>query len=345
MAEKSHQPTARRLREARRKGEVARSADVITAVQFIALLALLIGALPIGLRIIHSLLDAAARVVSARDPLSQMGPLIGAAVRALAMMVLTLSGLVAISAIVAGLAQVGGMLAWGRLVPELSRLNPAAGLKRMFSLRNLVDLAKTIVKTLCLTAITFAVIHGSLGAAIEVGFTSPARIMETTGKLLAMLFAWAALVYAVLAAIDYVHQRWEFMRTQKMTTEEVRREYKDTEGDPHVASRRTQLAREAQFASMQDVLRAASVVVYSSRVAVALHYAGEPTLPMVIARGEGEVAERIRAIAQELLRPTIANAGLAEKIYEDVPLGRYIDSTHFREVADALRWAGGGSSG
>lgn len=342
MAEKTHQPTARRLREARRKGEVARSADVITTVQFIVLLALIGGGVPYALAQLHQLLDAARQIIAARDPGEQLGALIGAASHLLLLTVVALSGAVAVSGIVAGVVQVGGIVAWERLAPQLSRLNPAEGLKRIVSMRSLIDLAKLLGKSVAIGLILFAVIRGSIGAAVEAGFATPAQIFGLVGHMLALLFGWAAVVYAGIAALDLVHQRWEFARTHRMSTEELRREMREMEGDPQVTGRRRQLAREAQFASLQDVLRGASVVIHSSRVAVALHYAGEPTLPRVIAKGEGEAAERIRAVAEELLRPVVANTGLAEKLYEQVALNHYIDRGHFREVADALRWAGGG---
>ncbi|MEQ5842618.1 EscU/YscU/HrcU family type III secretion system export apparatus switch protein [Paraburkholderia acidicola] len=342
MAEKNHPATARRLREARRKGEVARSADVITTVQFIVLLALIAGVAPIGIGLLHGLMDVAQQVIAARDPDTRLAVLLVAVRHVLLLSVLSLSGAVLLAGVIAGIVQVGGIVAWARLTPQISRLNPAAGLKRIVSMRALIDLAKAIGKTLAIGLILYAVIRGSIGAAVEAGFTTPAQIFALMGRLLSLLFGWAAVIYAIIAGLDFVHQRWEFARNHRMSTEELRREHREMEGDPMVSSRRSQLAREAQFASMQDVLRGASVVIYSARVAVALHYAGEPTLPRVIARGEGEAAERIRTIAQELLRPAVANTGLAEKLYENVPLGRYIDRGHFREVADALRWAGGG---
>lgn len=342
MPEKTHQPTARRLLEARRKGEVARSADVITTVQFIVLLALITGGAPFALAQLHLLLDAAQQVIAAREPGDQLGALIGAASHLLLLAVVALSGAVALSGIVAGIVQVGGIVAWARLTPQLARLNPAAGLKRIVSMRSLIDLAKLLGKSAAVGLILFAVIRGSIGAAVEAGFTTPAQILSLVGHMLSLLFGWAAVVYAGIAALDFVHQRWEFARSHRMSTDELRREMREMEGDPQITSRRRQLAREAQFASLQDVLRGASVVIYSSRVAVALHYAGEPTLPRVIAKGEGEAAMRIRAVAEELLRPVVANTGLAEKLHEQVALNRYIDRGHFREAADALRWAGGG---
>lgn len=342
MAEKTHQPTARRLREARRKGEVARSADVITTVQFVVLLALIAGTASFALEQLHQLFDAAQQVIAARDPGEQLGALIGAARHLLLLAFVALGSAVAIAGIVAGIVQVGGIVAWERLTPQLARLNPAEGLKRIVSMRALIDLAKLLGKSAAVGLILYAVIRGSIGAAVEAGFTTPAQILALVGRMLSLLFGWAAVVYAAIAGVDLVHQRWEFARSHKMSTDELRRELREEEGDPQISSRRTQLAREAQFASMQDVLRGASVVIYSSRVAIALHYAGEPTLPRVIAKGEGEAAVRIRTIAGELLRPAIANTGLAEKLYEQVALNRYIDRSHFREVADALRWAGGG---
>jgi len=246
-----------------------------------------------------------------------------------------------LAGLLAGFVQVGGVLAWSRLVPQLSRLNPAEGLKNMWSMRNLVNLAKMLLKTVLLAATLGWLIVESLDPSVQSGFTRPMSILALIVKLLMLLFGWAALIYIVMALIDIVHQRHEFNQKMKMSIEEVRREHKEDEGDPHIEAKRRQLAREAQFSSLQDRIGFASVVVYSSSVAVALYYGGIGTLPWVLARGEGEAAERIVRLARDALRPPLANAGLAHALYDRTPEKGTIQQQHFREVAQLLKWATG----
>ncbi|HIH2669980.1 TPA: EscU/YscU/HrcU family type III secretion system export apparatus switch protein, partial [Burkholderia cenocepacia] len=246
-----------------------------------------------------------------------------------------------LAGLLAGFVQVGGVMAWSRLVPQLSRLNPAEGMKNLWSLRNLVNLAKMLLKTALLVATLGWLIVESLDPSVQSGFTRPVSILALIVKLLMLLFGWAALIYIVMALIDIVHQRHEFNQKMKMSIDEVRREHKEDEGDPHIQAKRRQLAREVQFASLPDRIGYASVVVYSPRVAVALYYGGMGSLPWVLARGEGDAAERIVRLARDALRPTLANVGLAQALYETTPENGTIQPQHFREVAQLLKWATG----
>ncbi|MGT2433953.1 EscU/YscU/HrcU family type III secretion system export apparatus switch protein [Cupriavidus basilensis] len=125
-----------------------------------------------------------------------------------------------------------------------------------------------------------------------------------------------------------------------MSTEELRREHRELQGDPHIVRRR-QLALEVQYSALEDRMRIATAIVFSARHAVALYYPGDGTLPMVIAKGSGESVQRIRQMAESHLVPTAANAGLAERLHDTVPMDTTIDRTLFRDVAALLRWAEG----
>ncbi|WFN11616.1 EscU/YscU/HrcU family type III secretion system export apparatus switch protein [Burkholderia contaminans] len=341
MAEKDQKPTAKRLREAREKGDVPKSAETISSAFFVGVCV----ALAVGIGALFARLQALFRLVfdavGAADPSARIAVLIDGAARDWA----TLSAQIVAAGLLAGLlaafVQVGGVMAWSRLVPQLSRLNPTEGMKNLWSLRNLVNLAKMLLKTALLVATLGWLIVESLDPSVQSGFTRPISILALIVKLLMLLFGWAALIYIVMALIDIVHQRHEFNQKMKMSIDEVRREHKEDEGDPHIEAKRRQLAREVQFASLSDRIGYASVVVYSPRVAVALYYGGIGTLPWVLARGEGDAAERIVRAARDELRPTLANVGLAQALYETTPENGTIQPQHFREVAQLLKWATG----
>lgn len=211
----------------------------------------------------------------------------------------------------------------------------------MFSMRNLVQLGKMILKTLCLALVLFVVLRGAIQVPVDAGYLEPLQILAVAGKLVLILFGWSAVVFAVIAGLDYVHEHVEFIKRQRMSIEEIRREYKETEGDPHIAARRRSMAREVLFSVMEERIRNASAVVYSPSRAVVLLYTGAGTLPRVVVRGEGEVAVRIREQAERNLVPAVANTGLTDKIFERIPLDQPIDRGLFREVSEVLHWAEG----
>ena len=341
MAEKSQKPTAKRLRDARQKGDVPKSADTISTAIFVGVCV----ALAVGLAQIFAHVQALFRLVfeavGTPDPGPRIATLVDTAAHMWMLPSLVFIGIGLAVGVLAGFVQVGGVMAWSRLVPSLGRINPAEGLKNLWSTRNLVNLAKMLLKTVLLGATLGWLIYASLDPAVQSGFTQPLSILALIVHLLLMLFGWAALVFIVMALIDIVHQRFEFSQKMKMSIEEVRREYKESEGDPHVQSRRRMIAMEMQLATLSDRIGYTSVVVYSSRVAVALFYGGPGTLPWVLARGEGEVAQRIVKLAQTGLRPTLANTGLAEALYEATPENATIGQRHFEEVARLLKWAMG----
>ncbi|KVN11492.1 type III secretion protein [Burkholderia stagnalis] len=341
MAEKNQKPTEKRLREARERGDVPKSAETVSTAFFVGACA----ALAVGLGALFARLQALFRsvfgAIGAADPGARLAALVAGAARDWMTLSAQIAGAGLVLALLAGFVQVGGVMAWSRLVPQLSRLNPAEGLKNMVSLRNLVNLAKMLLKTTLLVATLGWLIVESLDPSVQSGFTRPMSILALIVKLLMLLFGWAALIYIVMAIIDIVHQRHEFNRKMKMSIDEVRREHKEDQGDPHIQAKRRQLARELQYASLQDRIDFASVVVYSPRVAVALYYGGLGSLPWVLARGEGEAAERIVKLARDALRPTLANVGLAQALYDTTPENGTIPAQHFREVAALLKWATG----
>ena len=215
------------------------------------------------------------------------------------------------------------------------------GLQRIFSVQNLVNLAKMLLKTLLLGAIVALAVRAALPAALKLGYAAPATALAAGARLVLSAFAWAGLVYLLLGAIDYLHVRQEFMKRLRMSIDELRQEHKDMEGDPVNRSRRRSAHQEAVYATLADRVKAASAVIHSRRVAVALQYLGEHDLPRVIARGEGERAAQIRRAAGEALVPMEFEPALAERLYGEVPEDRPVPRPLYEPVARLLRWAQG----
>jgi type III secretion protein U len=338
---KDQPPTTRRLREARKRGEVVFSADVASAAVFIVVIATLwlLGATTFGL-LRELWLHATSPEVLTR-PDDRFGALLQHTARALLWTALPVTGLAALAGIGASFFQVGFVAAWSRLAPNAARLNPAEGLQRVFSTRNLVNLLKMVLKTALLVTLVALTIRGLLDTAAKLGYLQPPAILDAGAALLMRQFAWAAVIYALVAGVDYVHMHHEFIKSQRMSIDDVRRDYKEAEGDPLTRARRHVTHFETVYAGLADRVAIASAVIHSERIAVALQYLGERDLPRVIARGENEVAAQMRHFAAEALVPIALDAALAERLYEEVPIGHAIPRSLYAPVAKLLRWAQG----
>jgi len=340
-ANKDQKPTPRRLREARKRGDVVFSADVAsTAVFAIVVAALwLLGATSFGL--LRELWLHATSPELLTQPADRLPELLRHTGRVLLWIAMPVTGLAALAGIAGSFFQVGGVLAFERLKPDVARLSPSRGLQRIFSTRNLVNLVKMLVKTLLLAVLVGATLRGLLDTALKLGWLAPEAIMAVGAHALLGLFGAASVIYAALAAVDYVHQHHEHVKSLRMSIDEVRREHKDAEGDPLTRARRRGAHLEAIYAGLGDRVAASSAVIHSARVAVALQYLGERDLPRVIARGENEVAMRLRELAVDARVPLAEDAGLAERLYAEVPLDHPIPRALYAPVAKLLRWAHG----
>ena len=341
MAEKDQDPTQKRLRDARKRGEVVFSNDVSGTFSFVVVVAALwlVGGTAIGL--LRELWRHATSPEVLTRPDDRFAELLTHTTEVLLWGTLPLTALVGVAAAVGCFARVGGLAAWEKLKPDANRLNPGEGFKRIFSTRNLINLLKMLVKTVLLALLMFIVIRGFLEAAMKLGYAQPPAVLQVGGAALLTIFGWAAVIYVVMAGADYAHVHYEFMKQQRMSIEELMQEHKESEGDPLNASRRRQAHFEAIYLSLGDRVRAASALICSANTAVALQYLGEKDLPRVIARGEGELAAQMRRFAGEALIPMEFDAALAGRLYDEVPEGQPIPRSLFEPVATLLRWAEG----
>jgi type III secretion protein U len=246
----------------------------------------------------------------------------------------------AFAAALAAFVQVRAVFSIDPVIPKMERLNPVEGLKRVFSTRSVIGVALMIVKVLLLGGIVYAVVRSAVGVAVKAPYLDAMQIRSLIGSMLTPVFAWSAVVYCLMAAIDYLHQHYEFMKQNKMSIDEVRREHKDQEGDPLIKSKRRALYQELSTNRMMDNVRKASVVVVNpTHIAVALYYEmGKTSLPVVVAKGADGLAARIRAVAEAANVPVLHNVKLARELYESIPLDHNIGTEHIDAVVEVLRW-------
>ncbi len=343
MAEKSHQPTAKKLRDARRRGEVAKSKDVTSLALYVStLLCLWLGATWFGRRFAAMVEHAigAPHAFDGRDDwlwLQEAQAVLYAAGTTL--LPLLLVGLA--SAVLASLLQTRGLFSLAPLTIRFERLSPGKGLKELFSSRQLFQVVKLVVYASLLVVILFGSALASLDGIVKTIHAPPDDLLRIAGAVLFGLMGWAAVVYVAGAALDYAHQVHAFLKDQRMTTDELRREYRETEGDPWQKSHRRQTARDLAMSEMVSRVEDASVVLVNpTHVSVALYFAkGRTDLPKVVAKGVDAVALRIRTRAEQSGVPVFEDVRLARQVFRQVPLDQYINEGLIDAIAAVFRWA------
>lgn len=339
---KTEPPTPKRLRDLRKKGEVAKSPDFSATISImvgISFFLLAGGYLTDRIRqVLNTAATADFRTLQDSQALQRWTAQMFAEVLWLTLPLIAV--LVAIAAVSAFL-QVGPVFSMEQVKPQLQRVSPIAGLKRLFSIRTVIEFCKLLVKAALLSAVIWFTALHALPVLLQSHWLPLEGVLPLAERLLKILSACAIAAFIAVAAFDLWFQKWEFLRRNRMSIEEVRREHKETEGDPLLRHRRRQLHREAVEASMLGGVRRANVVVVNpTHIAVALYYeAGETDLPIVVAKGEGELARAIRRIAEDEGIPIVHDVDLARRLRADTPVDQYIPEDLIEPVAAVLRWA------
>ncbi len=339
MSEKTEQPTPKRLREAREKGDVPKSPEVASA---LVVLVVVVYFLLRGEDLFRIVTEMAAGVFAQMDrPFDEAlsraaGYVIEGSLSILAPLVI----LAVAASLLANLGQVGVLFAFKGALPKMENLSPGRWFKKTFSKKNALELVKNFLKVGVLSGAVWLVLKDRFREL----FVIPERDLDAmwtvlTGACLDLALH-AAVAFSVLAAVDYVFTRFRYTKEHMMTKDEVKREYKDMEGDPLIKSRRRQLHQEmANQDTLGRVRKAKVLVVNPTHVAVALDYDRDRTpLPVVLAKGEDHLARRMITVAREEGIPILRQASLARQLYEDGQEDASIPKNLLAPVAEVLRW-------
>jgi len=335
---KTEEPTGRRLEDARSKGQTAQSREVNNLIMLSAALVVimmiaplmtrdLVGELKRFIEMPHQIhLDDAEFQAMIVD----MSGRIGAALAIPFILLLA-------AAFAPGLLQHGWLWTTFNLAPRFDRINPAAGLKRLFSLRNLVELVKGVIKMTIVGTFAAILLIPALGWIGQLITSDVSSLLPTLLALVVKLVSGVILVLMVLAGADYIYQRYEFMRSMRMTKQEVKDEFKQMEGDPVIKSAlkriRTQRARQRM---MQAVPTATVVVTNPTHYACALKYDQGMNAPVLVAKGVELVAFRIIEKARENFIPIVQNPPLSRTLYATVEVDDEIPREHYKAVAEVI---------
>jgi flagellar biosynthetic protein FlhB len=332
--EKTEKPTAKRRKEARKEGQVARTQELG------GYATLLVFSLVVGVAVKHEatavmeLMQRALRLVAEPEAGKAM-LLLGDGLRHTMVVLCVLGGCVMVVGVASALAQGGFFVATKLVAPKWSKLDPIKGAKKVFGPHSVWELLKVLLKSAVIALICF----GSIKAVMPLlgGLVPTSASLELVTSEAVGLLRTVALAGLVMAGADYAFQRRRVGKQTRMSKEEVKQEAKQTEGDPLVKSaiRSRQLAA-ARNRMMKDVATADVVLVNPTHVAVALRYDPDKGAPLVVARGAGAIAARIRERATESSVPLVHDVPLARALYSGCQIGQQIPTELFAAVAQVL---------
>jgi flagellar biosynthetic protein FlhB len=339
--DKSFEPTPHRRQKAREKGQVAFSHDLGSAVLLVlAALALLLMGGPVidfTARFMRYQLGEVAELAPTPAEFASQGRGI---LMGLAGVLLPLMGLLMVGGILANVLQVGLLYVPERVAPDISRLSPLKGLQRIFSLAGTMRLGFGLFKVAVIVATTTAVVWHRWKEVLYASELSTLQYGQFLVDMAMRTMLWVGVALVVLAIFDYAFQRWKQEQDLRMTRQELREEMKDLQGDPQIIARRRSVQRQMVLNRVSSSVPKADVVVTNpTELAVAIQYDPlEMAAPIVVAKGAGVIAQRIRKLALEHHIPIVERKPLAQLLYKEVKVGRPIPDKSYAAVAEVLAY-------
>ncbi len=343
--EKTEPATEKKRSDARKEGQVAKSKEIESAFSLLALFLILkFWTKTLGGQLISMFSNVYADIpeyIKNYDGRVNERSIIALFTNILLEIMIILAPIFLIAVVVSfvcDVAQVKWQPTAKPLMPKFSKLNPISGVKKIFSLNAIVELIKSILKITIILVVTYSFLKKNAnGLFLLYGISLNAGIAGT-GNLVVDLGLRIAMAYLVIAFADYAYQRWKLSDDLKMTKQEVKDEYKQLEGDPQIKGKIRQRMRESsQRRMMQNIPKADVVITNPTHYAVAIQYDAEKfDAPMVVAKGENYLAQRIKEVARDNNVEIVENKPLARMLYFNVEIGEMIPQELYQGVAEVL---------
>ncbi len=340
-SQKTEDPTPKKLEEARKRGQVAMSREVNNWVM-LAAATLLIGT--IGGTMMMQLSDMMRVFIEHAHDLPQvpggLSVVLGESLKKVFMIMLLPFLLLICAAFFAPFLQVGPLFAPQVIKPELSKISIIKGFGRLFSMRSLMEFTKGILKICVVGFIAGLIVYPYLDSFEHMMDMPVIMAVDELRYLTLKMMVGVLVVLMVIAAIDLAYQRYEYNKKMRMSRQEIKDEYKQSEGDPHIKGKLRQLRMErARQRMMQSVPDADVVITNPTHFSIALKYdPNESPAPIVVAKGMDEIALRIREIAKENEIVMYEDKPLARALYDVVEIGEMIPTEHFQAVAKIISY-------
>ncbi|MEW4454308.1 flagellar biosynthesis protein FlhB [Bremerella sp. JC817] len=339
--EKTEEATQHRRDQAREKGQIPKSQDLISAV----MLAVALGSL---MYLGRDIVDFLGQFT--RDELGTVPPLnpselwatnhTATAIWRMSMVMVPMLVILFIAAIAINMMQSGVLFLPDKVGFDWSRINPASGIQRMFSLTNLMKLLFGIGKVIIVSVVACVTLYFEMETILGLSAMSTIEVASYLLDTALWTSMKIAIALVILAILDYGYQVWKQEQDLMMTKEEIREEIKSMQGDPQVVARRRQVARQLAMSRMaSDIPKADVVVTNPTELAIALKYDPyEMSAPVVVAKGAGTVAQRIRRLALENNIPVVERKELARALYQEAEIGHPVPADRYAAVAEVLRY-------
>ena len=339
--EKTEQPTPKKRRELKEKGEVAKSRELPSVAVLLSALVVLSFFGSFMYNHVLNIMKGAFSLPTMNDlNISEFMRYAQDIISRFIILVSPLFAAIFITAILSNIMQVGFTISGESITPKFSKIDPIKGFGRIFSKQALMELFKSLLKLTIVGGIAYFTIKGEMKNLSLLGDMEANSIFIYILKIFFKIFIRCSMAMVVLVVIDYVFQRWEFENRIKMTKQEVKDEFKKSEGDPLIKSRIKSIQMEmARKRMMQAVPDADVVITNPTHLAVALKYDSlNMNAPKVLAKGPGKLAERIREMASEHNIPIMEDKELARNLYAMVEIGQEIPAELYQAVAEILAY-------
>jgi flagellar biosynthetic protein FlhB len=340
--ERTEKATAKRRQEARRKGQVAQSRELSSVMILLTAMVFFYFA---GAWMFWNMSEVVGGIYQQLDSLrieavSDMSAFAHVVFKKVLFILSPLFLAVLVCALGANIGQIGFEMHSEPIRPKLNKFNPISGIKRLVSLKALVELVKSLLKILIVGLVAGAVVKKEMSKFPALMQQEVGDILVYIGGVALEIFFYVCLALIMLAVLDYIYQRWQYEENLKMTKQEVKDERKQDLGDPQVKGRIRKVQLEMAARRMMAAVPDADVVITNPvHLAVALKFDAEQMVaPTVIAKGAGSVAERIKATAREHQVPIVEDKPLAQALHKMVEIGEFIPVELYRAVAEVLAY-------
>ncbi len=339
--DKTEKATPKKRREAREKGQVFQSREISTA---LVLLFVFISLRIFGRNIYIQLVEFAQKVFTEYPMIEDLyvpDIIVRVFIDGLIVFFKAIGPVFLISlltGLIVSYAQVGFLFTLETLKPNFSRINPLSGIKRIFSMRGLVELLKAVIKVSAIIYVSYSYLNGKAQAVVTLMDTDVIGIAAFIGITSVDLAIRICIVLVALGVFDFAYQWWEYEKNMKMTKQEVKEEYKQIEGNPEIKAKIKQKQRQISMRRMmQEIPKADVVITNPTHFACALKYDAQASpAPMLLAKGQDYIAFRIKEIASENKVEIVENKPLARAIYDTVDIGQAIPPELYQAVAEVL---------
>ncbi len=341
MGEKSEKATPKKLKDARKKGQVAKSQDFPSAFTFMVSIGLVLGLSSWLYVRLTDFITLAFSQINHPDLQNNLGALFSHAAETILTTSLPIMVLTAGTGVIVTFLMVGPGLSMEAFKPDIKKFDPIQNLKSKFKMKTLMELIKSLFKI----GVAGYVIYGIMWKSLPVLTTAAQHpITGSIGILYFFLLEVVVkitLIFMVIAIADLIYQKQVFAKEMKMEKFEVKQEYKNSEGDPQIKGKRREVAREIAYSSgpAQTIKMAKAVITNPTHIAVALGYErDEDPAPYILEMGEGEFAALVIKTAQEYNIPIMRNIPLAHQLYEEGDVWAYVPEPTYEALAEIMRW-------